>query len=43
LRIIAKLDDVPMPVVSFQQMRLGASSHFSNVPDRREGHQREKL
>jgi hypothetical protein len=35
LGVVAELDDVPMAVVRLQQMGLGASSHFSYVPDGR--------
>jgi hypothetical protein len=38
LRIIAKLDDVPMAIIRLQQMGLGASSHFSYMPDGRKRH-----
>jgi hypothetical protein len=43
LRIIAELDDVPMPVIGFQKVGLGASSHFSHMPDRRQGHSKKKM
>ena len=33
LGIVAKLDDVPVAVIRLQQMGLGASSHFADVPD----------
>ena len=42
LGIIAKLDDVPIAVIRLQQMRLGASSHFSYVPDGRKRHWEER-
>jgi hypothetical protein len=42
LGIIAKLDDVPMAVIRLQQMGLGASSHFSYVPDGRKRHWEER-
>ena len=38
LRVIAELDHVPMAVVRLQQVGLGASSHFSDVPDGGERH-----
>jgi hypothetical protein len=41
LGIIAELDDVAMPVVGLQKVGLGASTHFSQVPDRGEGHSKE--
>jgi len=41
LRIIAELDDVPLAVVGLHQVRLGASSHFSDVPDGGERHRLE--
>ena len=41
LGIVAELDDVPFAVVGLQQVRLGASTHFSHVPDRGEGHRKE--
>jgi hypothetical protein len=30
-----------VPVVSLEQMRLGSSAHFSDVPDCNEGHRKE--
>ena len=41
LRIVAEFDDVPMAVVGLQQVGLGASAHFSHVPDRGERHRKE--
>jgi hypothetical protein len=41
LGIIAELDDVPLAVVGFHEMRLGASSHFSDVPDSAKRHRLE--
>jgi hypothetical protein len=41
LGIVAKLDDVPFAVVGLEQVRLGASTHFSHVPDGGEGHRKE--
>ena len=41
LGIVAELDDVPMTIVGLQQVGLGASAHFSHVPDRGEGHRNE--
>jgi hypothetical protein len=32
LRVILKLDDVEVPVVSFEQVRLGAAPHFADEP-----------
>jgi len=40
LGIVAELDDVPAAVIGLQQMRLGASSHSSNVPDGGERHRK---
>ena len=40
LRVVAELDDVPLAVVRLQQVGLGASAHFSQVPDRGEGHRK---
>jgi hypothetical protein len=40
LRVVPKLDDVPMAVIRLQQMRLGASSHFSHMPDGRKRHRK---
>ena len=41
LGIVAELDDVPFAVVGLQQVGLGASTHFSHVPDGGEGHRKE--
>ena len=41
LRVVAEFDDIPPTVVGLQQMGLGASAHFSHVPDRGEGHRKE--
>jgi hypothetical protein len=41
LRVIAELDDVVIPVICLQQMGLGASSHFSDMPDGGERHRKE--
>jgi hypothetical protein len=41
LGIIAELDDVPLAVVGLHQVGLGASSHFSDVPDGGERHRLE--
>jgi hypothetical protein len=38
LGVIAEFDDVPLPVVGLKQVSLGAATHFSDVPDRGEGH-----
>ena len=34
LGIVAEFDYIPFTVVGLQQMGLGASAHFSHVPDR---------
>ena len=41
LRIVAEFDDVKVAVIRLQQMGLRASSHFSDVPDGGERHQKE--
>ena len=41
LGVVAELDDIPLTVVGLQQMGLGAAAHFSDVPDRSEGHRKE--
>jgi hypothetical protein len=41
LRIVQKFDDVPIPVVRLQEMRLSAASHFAHVPDSGERHEEE--
>jgi hypothetical protein len=41
LRVVAEFNDVPMAVVCLQQMRLGSPSHFADMPDGRERHQKE--
>jgi hypothetical protein len=40
LRVILELDDVAVTVVGFQQMRLGAPSHFPDEAARVYGHDR---
>jgi hypothetical protein len=41
LGIIPKLNDVAAAVIRLQQMSLRSSSHFSDVPDGGERHQKE--
>ena len=41
LRIVAKFDHIKVAVIRLQQMGLRASSHFSDVPDGGERHQKE--
>ena len=38
LRVVAEPDDVPVAVIGFELMGLGASSHFPNMPDGGERH-----
>jgi hypothetical protein len=39
LRVIAKLDDVPIAVIGFEQVGLGASSHSSDMAHGIQRHQ----
>ena len=41
LGVVAEFDDIPLAVVGLQQVGLCASAHFSQVPDRGEGHRKE--
>jgi hypothetical protein len=43
LRVIAELDNVPVTIVCFEKMGLGAASHFSDVPDRGERHWKNRV
>jgi len=38
LRVIAELNDVPLPIIGFQQVGLRPSTHLSDVPDSGERH-----
>jgi hypothetical protein len=41
LRIVAELHYVPVAVVGLEQVCLGASSHFADLPDGSERHRKE--
>ncbi len=40
LRIVAELDDIPIAVVGFEEVRLRASSHLADMTDGGERHRR---
>jgi hypothetical protein len=40
LRIVAKLDDIPMAVVGFEEVGLRAASHLADVADGGERHRK---
>ena len=41
LRVIAEFDNIRVTVVRLQQVRLGPSAHFPDMPDGSERHQKE--